>query len=671
MIGSHMMFKMAVINCKEVVVMLFTLVYISAHVQALSGRSFGIDFKNSTFVKDGKPFRYISGSIHYSRVPYQYWEDRLAKMYAAGLDAIQVYVTWNTHEPSPGVYDFSGQQDVVGFLRLAQKVGLLVILRPGPYICAEWEYGGLPAWLLRDDGDVKVRTMDPRYINAMDRWLNVFLPKMAPLLYVNGGPIIMVQVENEYGSYSACDRLYTRHLRNEFIKYLGKDALLFTTDGNGIGYLNCGTIDGVYSTVDFGPGGNVTAAFEPQKMWDTQGPLVNSEFYAGWLDLWGKPHSQTNTKTIVNALQQILDMGANVNFYMFEGGTNFGYMNGAEAGGDICITSYDYDAPLTEAGDITDKYLAIRDTISKYKRLPPGKIPPSTPKSAYGTVQMAFVKSVLDALPVIGPPQPIKSQYPLSMEQVGQNYGFILYRHTLKKTYPSEVLKADGIRDRGYVFVDGIFRGLLDRYGVTSFNLLVVESQTLSILVENQGRINFGSELFSNRKGLISNVTFGADILEDWEIYPLNFERLFKMPGIDEILWFQSGPTTPSLFSPSIYSGQFVVPDLPKDTYLNMQGWFKGQAFINGFNLGRYWPVRGPQVTMYVPKTVLKPAPAKNILMLVELDRAPCDYTNSEPCTVRFVDAPILNVTTHCSDTLWDKRELSMERSVDFEQSLL
>ncbi|KAK2167747.1 hypothetical protein NP493_1263g00055 [Ridgeia piscesae] len=490
-------------------------------------------------------------------------------MYAAGLDAIQVYVTWNTHEPSPGVYDFSHQQDVVGFLRLAQKLGLL---------------GGFPAWLLREDGDVKVRTMDSRYISAMDRWLNVFLPKMAPLFYY------------------ANDRLYTLHLRNEFIRYLGKDVLLFTTDGASIGYLNSGTIDGVYATVDFAPGAN--------------------------------------------------------------------------AGG-LCTTSYNNDSPLSEAGDITQKYLTIRDTISEYKKLPPGKIPPSTPKYAYGTVQMAYVKGVLDALPVIGPPQPIKSQYPLSMEQVGQNYGFILYRHLLKTTYPSAVLKADGIRDRGYVFVDGMLRGLLDRYGTTSFNLLAVEGQELSILVENQGRTNYGSNILNNRKGIVSNVTLGGDTLVDWQMFPLNFERLFEMPGLDNKLRFQSGPVTYSQLSPAIYTGQFVlpnVPNMPKDTYLNMQGWFKGQAFLNGFNLGRYWPVRGPQVTLYVPKTVLKPSPAQNVLVMVELDRAPCDGHSTEPCTVTFVESPILNKTvtssvTH-SDTLWDKGKLSVEHNIDFEQLL-
>ncbi|KAF6738351.1 Beta-galactosidase [Oryzias melastigma] len=406
---------------------LFTLSF----VQPLwAAPSFSLDYNADCFRKDGERFRFISGSIHYSRIPRVYWKDRLLKMYMAGLNTIQTYIPWNYHEESPGMYNFSGDRDVEYFLKLAQDIGLLVILRPGPYICAEWEMGGLPAWLLSKK-DIVLRSSDPDYVAAVDNWMGKLLPMMQPYLYQNGGPIITVQVENEYGSYFACDYNYMRHLTKLFRSHLGEDVVLFTTDGAGLNYLKCGAIQGLYATVDFGPGSNITAAFGAQRHAEPHGPLVNSEFYTGWLDHWGSQHSVVSPDLVAKSLNQQLAMGANVNMYMFIGGTNVGYWNGANSPYSAQPTSYDYDAPLTEAGDLTEKYFAIREVIKMYRKIPEGPVPPSTPKYAYGAVTMKKLQTVVDALEILSFSGPVKSTHPQTFIDLNQAYGYVLYRTTL------------------------------------------------------------------------------------------------------------------------------------------------------------------------------------------------------------------------------------------------
>jgi len=627
------------------------------------GGSFTIDLDHDTFLKDGQPFKYISGSIHYFRVPYYYWADRLNKMFAAGLDAAQTYVAWNLHEPMPGKYDFAGQQNLSLFLQTAQDAGLLVVLRAGPYICGEWEYGGLPAWLLSDNKPMVVRTMNASYISAVDRWMGVLLPYIKPYLYSNGGPIIMVQVENEYGSYRAvdCGHDYMSHLRDLFRKYLGNDVILFSTDGNDYGLMQCGAIDGVYGTVDFGPDQGVPAAFDAMRKWNPKGPLVNSECYTGWLDYWGGGHAHGSTDQLVGCLKNIHAMNASVNMYMFEGGTSFGFMNGADPTYSVCPTSYDYDSPLTEAGDITDKYLAIRNFTSTYKKLPP--VPANTPKYAYGMVPMNKLGSVLDLLHIVGS-QPFTSVYPVNVEQANFFYGFVLYRTVLTQNFGSTELQTPGLRDRGYVLVDGFPRGMLFRNGQLSMNIFAKSGQVLDIIVENEGRINYGPDINNNRKGLTSNVTIGGQVLSGWTMYALDFTKVFvDLP--DNRLKFRpfSAFSSASLFQlpyqPTVYSGMFTLSSTdpaPGDTYLKMCGWFKGQAYINGFNVGRYWPVVGPQVTLYVPAGVLYAAPKPNIVVLVELDSSPSTFLSSAQRqsnrvqsdddmvdAIEFVDQPIIN----------------------------
>ncbi|XP_071263288.1 beta-galactosidase [Salvelinus alpinus] len=610
-------------------------------------QTFSVDYKNDCFRKDGEEFRYISGSIHYNRIPRAYWKDRLLKMYMAGLNAIQTYVPWNFHEPSPDRYNFSGDRDLEHFLQLAQDIGLLVVLRPGPYICGEWDMGGLPAWLLHKK-DIVLRSSDPDYIAAVDKWMGKLLPMLKPFLYQNGGPIITVQVENEYGSYFACDYNYLRHLTSLFRSHLGNDVVLFTTDGAGAGYLKCGSLQGLYATVDFGPGGNVSAAFDAQRQAEPHGPLVNSEFYTGWLDHWGEHHSTVSTAIVAKSLNEILAIGASVNLYMFIGGTNFGYWNGANTPYAPQPTSYDYDAPLTEAGDLTDKYFAIQDVIKLYRKIPEGPVLPSTPKYAYGAVPMKKLHTVVDALDILSFSGPVKSVYPLTFIEMNQPFGFVLYQTKLpvdcsKPTPLSSPL--NGVHDRAYVSVDGVAVGILERDKALTINVTGKAGSQVDILVENMGRVNYGKDI-NDFKGLVSNLTLGADILTGWEVYSLSIEQAVSQGLLWEMGSMEAGTPPPSPLSvPSFYGGTFVIPDgipdLPQDTYIHFPDWRKGQVWINGFNLGRYWPARGPQITLYVPASILSTAAPNNVTVL-ELEGDPC---TPGPCTVEFANTPVLNAT--------------------------
>lgn len=609
----------------------------------VSERSFSIDYNNDCFLKDGKPFQYISGSIHYSRIPQAYWRDRLLKMYMTGLNAIQVYVPWNFHESVQGIYNFTGDRDLVHFLDLANQTGLLVILRPGPYICAEWEMGGLPAWLLQKP-NIILRSADTDYLQAVSNWLAVLLPKVRPWLYINGGNIITVQVENEYGSYFACDYNYMRHLRTLFSFFLGDNTVLFTVDGNTDKEMTCGSLQGLYATVDFGTDTNASEAFKRQRRFEPRGPLVNSEFYTGWLDHWGDQHAMVSTEKVIRGLMEMLMMRANVNMYMFEGGTNFGYWNGADHDTRYrsVVTSYDYDAPLSEAGDPTEKLLAIREVIKMFRDVPSGPLPPPTPKFSYGFVTLKKVDNIGSLLSVIAPMGPVKSQYPLTFEELKQYYGFVLYRTTLPRdlSEPTPLISPlNGVHDRAYVSVNGVYQGLLERDIALVTNVTGKQGDTVDILVENMGRVNFGSKI-NDYKGILSNLILGKDVLTNWSIYPLDID------GAIAGGWLHSGskmPTSPvktePLLGPTFYMGTFQPNGIAWDTFVKLHDWTKGQVWINGVNLGRYWPARGPQQTLYVPGPLISPTQTNNITVL-ELEGAPAHLR------VLFMDRPMLNVTS-------------------------
>ncbi|KAM9850796.1 beta-galactosidase-1-like protein [Aulostomus maculatus] len=604
-------------------------------LQVSGERSFSINYNNNCFLKDGKPFQYISGSIHYSRIPRFYWKDRLLKMYMTGLNAIQVYVPWNFHEATQGVQNFTGDRDLEHFLDLANQTGLLVILRPGPYICAEWEMGGLPAWLLQKP-NIILRSADTDYLEAVSNWLAVLLPKMKPWLYVNGGNIISVQVENEYGSYYACDYNYMRHLRTLFRFFLGEDTVLFTTDGNTDREMTCGTLEGLYATVDFGTDTNITEAFNRQRRFEPRGPLVNSEFYTGWLDHWGDQHAMVDAQKVSRVLAQMLTMGANVNMYMFEGGTNFGYWNGADHDSRFrsVVTSYDYDAPLSEAGDPTEKLLAIRDVIKEFREIPSGPLPPATPKFAYGFVTLRKVGNISSLLNTLSPLGPVESKYPLTFEEMKQYYGYMLYQTTLPRdlSEPTPLISPlNGVHDRAYVSVNGVFQGLLERDTVLVMKITGKKGDLVDILVENMGRVNFGSKI-NDYKGLLSNLIVGKDTLTDWKIYPLDIDGAITGGWSQALTKAQTEPSV----GPTFYMGTLQPNGLAWDTFLKLSGWTKGQVWINGVNVGRYWPARGPQQTLYIPGPLLSTTQPNNITVL-ELEET------SAYLRVLFMDRPELS----------------------------
>ena len=638
--------KSAQLNGYSVETAVVVLIFLCA-LKYSESRSFVIDYENNCFLKDGKPFRYIAGCFHYFRVPRVYWKDRLMKMKAGGLNSVQTYVAWNIHEPVHGQYNFEGDADLQGFIELANSVGLLVILRPGPYICAEWENGGYPSWLLMKNSSISLRTLENKqYLSYAESWLSVLLPMVRPLLYSNGGPIIAVQVENEYGYFGGCELNYLKFLEELFRKYLGSNVILLSNNGARESSLKCGTIPSLYPAQDFGVGTNLDKAFEAKRKFAPRGPLVVTEYYPGFLDRWSVPHQTRSTQSVDQTFDKMLAMNVSVAFYMYMGGTNFGYMNGArylrKQTLSPSITSYDYDAPLTEAGDTTTKFHVLRETIAKYEKIPDIPIPPNTSKFAYGKVQMTQLSTFLDAVPNLSAPNgPVNSTFPLTMEQIGQSYGFILYQTQIPAEFAQStvVLNITSLaRDRAIVYVGKIrqvtmFRDPKDQ----TASLVIGKELQLDILVENVGRVSDG---YQEPKGIIGNITINGAVLVNWKIYPINLDNLVSATdGYLNTDQHQKG-----LFAPTFFHGEFYV-DSSYDTFLHLPRWTKGQAFVNGFNLGRYWPVIGPQITLFVPANAISLKKKTASVVLLELDSAPCE--SPETCFVEFVTTPILNGTVH------------------------
>jgi beta-galactosidase len=473
-----------------------SLLSLAAVTSMAQQHSFGIDYDRNTFVLDGKPFRYVSGSIHYFRVHPALWNDRLTKVRAAGFNAVQIYVEWSLHEPSLGHFTFGGHANLDTFLHLAWDNGLFVVLRPGPFIDAERDFGGLPPWLLRDR-DIKIRTSDKAYLDKVELWFDKLLPMLKPHLVQNGGPIIMVQVENEYGSYGTatnnCDLTYLVQLRDLIKRHLGNETLLFSTDGGSYEELRCSKIPGVYQTVDFGPGEGYQKNFNIMRKVEPRGPLVNSEYYPGWFDAWSVPHMTVNSSSVAADLDGMLHMGANVNVYLVHGGTSFGFKSGSNQNVgkqfENIVTSYDYDAPISEAGDLTEKYYVLKNVIKKYLRIPDIKVTNST-KVSYGDIAMWPLVTVFESLPYLSP-KSVTNKIPLTFEEINQNYGIVLYETVIKNIYmkPAKLEVKGGVRDRAHVYVDDEFQGYLDRKGdISAVGIFVEKGQRLKILVENQER---------------------------------------------------------------------------------------------------------------------------------------------------------------------------------------
>ena len=480
-----------------------------------------LDITDDGFVLDGRPFRIVSGGLHYFRVHPAQWADRLRKARLMGLNSIDTYVPWNLHERRPGEFDFEGILDLAAFLDLAAAEGLHVLLRPGPYICGEWEGGGLPSWLLADP-EVVLRSTDPGYMRAVEGYLDALMPIVLPRLGTRGGPIIAVQVENEYGAYGS-ETAYMRQL-SEALTSRGVDVPLFTSDQPGD--LADGALPGVLSTANFG--GKVTASLAALRRQQPSGPLMCAEFWNGWFDYWGGIHAVRSAEDAGAALEELLQAGASVNFYMFHGGTNFGFTNGANDKGTYraTVTSYDYDAPLDEAGDPTEKYRRFRSIIGKYEAVPEEGVPEAGEKLAPVTVELTGRAPLFSSatLEVLGTAQ--ESETPLTMERLGQDFGFVLYEAWLPAAGPV-ALAFDQIGDRAQVFVDGQPVAVLERERhehVASFTVPRAGAR-LRVLVENQGRVNYGKKL-ADRKGLIGGVHLDGVPLTGWSSRPLTLDDL-------------------------------------------------------------------------------------------------------------------------------------------------
>jgi len=574
------------------------------------------------FLYDGKPVRLLSGAMHYFRIVPAYWEDRLRKLKACGLNTVETYVPWNFHEPKPGVYRFDGMADVERYIRIAGELGLFVIVRPSPYICAEWEFGGLPSWLLAD-ANMRLRCADEKFLERVDAYYDALMPRLTPLLCTNGGPIVMMQIENEYGSYGN-DAAYLEHLRQGLIRR-GIDVPLFTSDGPTDAMLQAGSVPGALATVNFGSGAK--NAFAKLREYEPDGPLMCMEYWNGWFDHWGERHHTRDASDAARVFEDMLEEGASVNFYMFHGGTNFGFYNGANCQErdryEPTITSYDYDSLLSEDGEPTDKYRAVRETLSRYADAGGAELPAPIGKRAYGRVPMTERAALLGQADRLA--APVRATCPEPMEKLGQDYGFILYTTRISGPRELQELVVQEVRDRALVFLDGELQGVLERGdGEKKVSFAVPEGGAdLTILVENMGRINYGPYL-KDPKGITEGVRHGFQFLFDWTIHCLPLEDVSGLAFGAFDASAQEGPC--------FYRGTLQV-DEANDTFLRLDGWTKGVAFVNGFNLGRYWN-RGPQQTLYVPAPLLRPG--DNEIVVFEL------HGTDEPA-VRFTDSPQLD----------------------------
>ncbi|MFF3392785.1 beta-galactosidase [Streptomyces sp. NPDC002669] len=557
-----------------------------------------LEIAEDGFRLDDRPFRIISGGLHYFRVHPEQWADRLRKARLLGLNTVETYVPWNLHAPRPGEFRLDGGLDLPRFLDLAAAEDLHVLLRPGPYICAEWEGGGLPPWLLAQDG-IELRSRDPRFLEAVDGYLAALLPPLKPYLSSADGPVIAVQLENEYGAYGN-DTGYLADLAG-LLRAHGVDVPLFTCDQPAD--LARGGLDGVLRTVNFGS--RVEEGLDRLRRLQPAGPRMCSEFWIGWFDRWGGIHTTRDAADAAADLDRLLATGASVNIYMFHGGTNFGLTNGANDKGTYrpTATSYDYDALLDEAGDPTPKYEAFRETIARYAPVPDEPIPAPGPKLAPTVVELEASAALFDRTHLFG--RPVLADRPQTMEELGQSFGFVLYETELPTAGPA-VLRVDEVRDRAQVFVDGQPVGVLERENHEHALAFVAprSGARLAVLVENQGRVNYGPGIH-DRKGLLGRVTVNDEEPAGWSSSPLPLDRL------DDLAAAPAGP----LVGPAFHRGSFEL-GRPADAYLALDGWTKGHAWINGFPLGRYWS-RGPQTTLYVPAPVLRPG--RNEITVLEL----------------------------------------------------
>ncbi|MFT4031925.1 MAG: beta-galactosidase [Siphonobacter sp.] len=556
----------------------------------------------SDFLLDGKPYQIISGEMHPSRIPKEYWRHRIQMTKAMGCNTIAVYVFWNYHEAVPGQFDFKTEnRNLAEFIRLCQAEGMWVLLRPGPYVCAEWDFGGLPTYLLKTP-DIRVRCMDPRYMAAVTRYVNRLSQEVKSLLVTNGGPIVMVQVENEYGSF-ANDKVYLNALKNLWLKN-GINIPFYTADGPTSFMLEAGSIDGAAIGLD---SGSSDADFEAAKKQNPNVPSFSSETYPGWLTHWGEKWARPDTAGLLKEITYLLDHKKSFNLYVIHGGTNFGYTAGANAFNPTQyqpdLTSYDYDAPINEQGGATPKYHALRRLISQYVSYKIPEIPQAISTITIPAIQLKAYASFWENLPAA-----INSPMPQTMEALDQNQGFMLYRTKLIG-HKSGKLTITEPHDYALVFLDGKFIDTIYRDGGKwTVNLPKTDSKepVLDILVEGMGHINFAQYMI-DRKGITDRVTLNGMTLMNWQQFPL--------PLDNKALRNVKPSSTDGITNGIFFKGEFELSQTG-DTYFDLSKYAKGNVYINVHNLGRYWNI-GPQQHIFCPASWLKKG--KNEIIVFDL----------------------------------------------------
>jgi len=568
------------------------------------GKIHSFKLERSEFLLDGKPFQIISGEMHPARIPAEYWRHRIQMAKAMGCNTIAAYIFWNYHESEPGVLDFqTGNHNIAQFIKIVQEEGMFLMLRPGPYVCAEWEFGGLPSYLLRIP-DIKVRCMDPRYTEAVSRYIKTLALQVKDLQVTKGGPIVMVQVENEYGSYGN-DRTYMKWVQEQW-KQNGIEVPFYTADGATPYMLEAGSLPDAAIGLD--PGASEGDFAHATKV-NPNVPSFCSELYPGWLTHWGEKWQRPDTTDLLKDVKWLMDNKKSFNFYVIHGGTNFGWWAGANAFSPTQyqpdVTSYDYDAPINEMGQATPKYMALRGLLAKYlpakQKLP--AVPAAIPVIEIPEIKLTATASVWDNLPVA-----IQSPQPKPMEMFGQKGGFILYRTKLIG-HKKGKLRVTELHDYATVFVDGKYIGKLDRTKAENVIELPESASAnpqLDILVEGMGRINF-AEYMIDRKGITERVSLNGMTLMDWQIYPLPFDDQY----IQNLKFTSSEASRPGVF----FKGEFELANTG-DTYLDLGQWEKGVVWVNGHNLGRYWNI-GPQKQLYCPAPFLKKG--KNEIVIFDL----------------------------------------------------
>ncbi|MBO7558777.1 MAG: beta-galactosidase [Bacteroidaceae bacterium] len=571
-----------------------------------------------SFMLNGKPFIVKAAEMHYPRIPRAYWDHRIKMAKALGMNTICIYIFWNIHEQHEGQFDFSDNNDVAAFCKLAQKNGMYVIVRPGPYVCAEWEMGGLPWWLLKKK-DIRLREQDPYFMERVKIFEEKVGEQLAGLTIQNGGPIIMVQVENEYGSYGE-DKPYVSAIRDCLRGIYGKDLALFQCDWSSNFEKN--GLDDLVWTMNFGTGANIDQQFRRLGQLRPDAPKMCSEFWSGWFDKWGARHETRDAKDMVDGMDEMLSKGISFSLYMTHGGTSFGHWAGANSPGFAPdVTSYDYDAPINEYGLATPKFYQLREMMAKYND---GKKMPAVPKAPMPIITVPKFE-LKEFAPFHGNQHLIPAVNPMTFEEMDLGWGMTYYVTQLPEVPVQSVLTMDA-HDYAQVFIDDVYIGKIDRVkNEKSLTLPAIKKgQKMSILVEAMGRINFGRAI-KDFKGIVGDVVINTEIdgnevawtLKRWTMTPISDDYYRAARSFDSDAYPNSlgKPLADHLGKRGYYRGYFNLKKVG-DTFLNFETWGKGQVYVNGHAMGRIWSI-GPQQTLYVPGCWLKKG--KNEIIVLDV----------------------------------------------------